>query len=328
MVKFLNIFKSLWKKRSVILPTTILLSYSKIYILPTKNGLLFALILLIMLLGAMNYNNSMGYLLTFFLGSMAMVATLHTHRNLLGLRLQTGRVSPVFAGDAAQFTLWLDNRGHAARHAITWQYIPQATDSKWLIPNTWKFEQVVDIPANQQVTLTVPVPTSRRGHLALEQLVVYTRFPLGLFHAWSYVHLDMATLVYPTPNGTSMMPNGQPTAGTMVGNPRDGGGEDFMGYRDYRPGDSPRHIDWKAVARGQDWLIKQFGGTSAMEMWFTWEDVKGFNHLEAALSQLCLWIVMADSQGMRYGLQLPECTVALGSGDLHRERCLRALALF
>ncbi|OQW93119.1 MAG: hypothetical protein BWK79_12810, partial [Beggiatoa sp. IS2] len=88
-----------------------------IYIVPTRQGLLFALILLVMLMGSINYNNSTGYLFTFLLTSMTMVSILHTHRNLLDLRLEAGKVAPVFVGERASFQLWLDNRGQPARHA-------------------------------------------------------------------------------------------------------------------------------------------------------------------------------------------------------------------
>lgn len=251
-----------------------LLDRRHVYILPTQAGWGFALVLLVMLLGSMNYNNSMGYALSFLLGSMAMVSTLHTHRTLLGLRIEAGKVAPVFAGESAPFQLWIDNRGNVARHALVLQH----ENSKFFI----------DIPADQRVSIDIPVPTEQRGRVFLGQVMVYSRFPVGLFRAWSYIDLDVSTLVYPQPLGHRNLPLGEQTQNTGEGSPRDGGGEDFIGYRDYKLGDSPRHIDWKAVARGQNWMIKQFGGHSGAQVWLTWDDVSMLNNLEAALSQLCL----------------------------------------
>ncbi|MEN8215231.1 MAG: DUF58 domain-containing protein [Pseudomonadota bacterium] len=290
-----------------------LLDRRHVYILPTQAGWGFALVLLVMLLGSMNYNNSMGYALSFLLGSMAMVSTLHTHRTLLGLRIEAGKVAPVFAGESAPFQLWIDNRGNVARHAL----VLQRDNSKFFI----------DIPADQRVSIDIPVPTEQRGRVFLGRVMVYSRFPVGLFRAWSYIDLDVSTLVYPQPLGHRNLPLGEQTQNTGEGSPRDGGGEDFIGYRDYKLGDSPRHIDWKAVARGQNWMIKQFGGLRAAQVWLTWDDVSMLNNLEAALSQLCLWILVAESQGAQYGLKIPGCSLAPNTGEQHRELCLQALAL-
>ncbi|HEY0633740.1 MAG TPA: DUF58 domain-containing protein, partial [Gammaproteobacteria bacterium] len=69
----------------------------RVYILPTRAGLLFGLVLLAMLFGAINYNNSLAYALTFLLTSVAMVSIFHTFRNLHGLTFHIGHATPVFA---------------------------------------------------------------------------------------------------------------------------------------------------------------------------------------------------------------------------------------
>jgi len=312
-------------------PGPIVLKRRKIYILPTRSGLWFALVLFVMLLGSMNYNNSMGYALTFLLGSMAIVSILHTHRTLLGLRIEAGKVPPVFAGETAQFQLWLDNRGQAARYALVWVRDARVENTNWLRDSALqqiKSKTIIDVPADQRVSLTIPVPTTQRGRVFLGRLTLYTHFPVGLFHAWTFIHFDVSTLVYPQPLGHKILPLGLEAENIGEGRPRDGGGEDFMGYRDYKQGDSPRHIDWKAVAREQDWMIKQFGGMGAAEVWLTWDDVAMLNDLEAGLSQLCLWILVAENQGAVYGLKIPGCTLEPDTGEQHRERCLQALALF
>ena len=327
----MNPNKTGWKRffqrrRDTAQPGPIVLVRRHIYIFPSHFGFLFALVLIVMLLGSMNYNNSMGYALTFLLGSMAIVSILHTHRTLLGLRIEAGKVAPVFAGETAQFQLWLDNRKHAARYALVWLRNDNQKISGLRESSGQPSKMTIDLPAEQRISINIAVPSSQRGQLSLGPLTVYTRFPVGLFHAWSYVHLDMSTLVYPQPRGHKTLPLGQQSENTGEGSPRDGGGEDFIGYRDYKPGDSPRHIDWKAVAREQNWMIKQFGGMSAAQVWFTWDDVSMLNDLEAALSQLCLWILVAESQGAQYGLKIPGHNFEPNIGEQHREQCLQALA--
>lgn len=306
--------------------SSIVLNRRTIYIVPTGSGLLFSLMLIMMLIGATNYRNSMGYLLTFWLGSLALVSTLHTQRMLLGLRVEAGKVSPVFAGETAQFQLWLDNRGHPARYALVCQYNSCFKDDWKLV----KFDAAhpLNIPAHQRVSLTIPVPTTQRGRLFLGKVTFFTRFPLGLFHVWTSIHLDVSTLVYPRPLGQRILPISKMMDHLQEGSLHRGAGEDFIGHRNYQVGDSPRHIDWKVVAKEQAWLVKQFGGKGANLIWFTWEEVSGLNHIELALSQLCLWILVAESQGVLYGLKIPGCTLEPHTGEQHRDRCLQALALF
>ncbi|RKZ36679.1 MAG: DUF58 domain-containing protein [Gammaproteobacteria bacterium] len=330
----INIFKinkkdwqHFFLKRNIAQPGPIILNRRQIFILPTYSGLLLGLTLFVMLLGSMNYNKSMGYAFTFLLGSMVFVSILHTHRMLLGLRIEAGKVAPVFAGESASFCLWLDNRQNAARYALVWQRSPKfkVQNLKSDDPNS---KMVIDLPANQRISINIPVPTTQRGRIFLGMVTVYTRFPLGLFQAWSYIHLDVSTLVYPQAYGNKTLPLGQQFESVGEGSHRTGGGEDFIGYRDYQPGDSPRHIDWKAVARGQDWMIKQFGGMNIAQVWLTWDDVNVMTNIEAALSQLCLWILIAESQGAEYGLKIPGNCFEPDIGEKHRERCLQALALF
>jgi len=319
-------FKNLtgWRKLFSIRPTTmqsspLVLKRRQIFIIPTQSGGWFGLVLLVMLFGSMNYNNSMGYMLTFLLASMTIVSILHTHRTLLGLRIEVGKVAPVFAFETAQFQLWLDNRGQIARHVLVWQHKSSHNHNS---------STTIDIPANQRININLPVLATRRGRISLGRVKVSTRFPLGLFYAWAYVHFDIVTMVYPQPLGYKTLPLSQQSENVGEGSPHDGGGEDFIGYRDYQLGDSPRHIDWKAVAREQELMIKQFGGMSAAQVWLTWDDVRTLNNTEAALSQLCLWILVAESQRAQYGLKIPNCTFEPDTGELHRERCLQALALF
>ena len=306
--------------------TSVVLNRRTIYIVPTSSGLLFALMLTMMLIGATNYRNSMGYLLTFYLGSLALVSTLHTHRMLSGLRIEVGKTDPVFVGNPAQFQLWIDNPDYFARHALVCQY-QSAFKEDWAL-STFETTYKIDVPAHQRVCLTIPVPTTHRGYLFLGKITLFTRFPLGLFHAWAPIHLNASTLVYPAPLGQKTLPLSRMVDHNKEGSPHHGTGEDFIGYRNYQTGDSPRHIDWKIVAKGQDWLVKQFGGKGANMVWFTWEEVSNLNHIETALSQLCLWILIAEKQGALYGLKIPGCTLEPQRGEQHRDKCLQALALF
>jgi len=292
----------------------------QVYILPTRQGLWFAVILFVMLLGSMNYNNSMGYTLTFLLVSLLLISMFHAHRMLLGLRINTLAVSPIFLGETIHFPLHIDNRDSHDRFSLSFHL----GKTRMPLDNT----QLLTHVENDTYYINLSAESLQRGRQAVDVVTVSSQYPLGFFHVWAYLYFDMNALVYPAPEGHKNLPVGGHTVNQGEGSPYQRGGDDFIGYRDYHIGDSLHHVDWKIVARQKGWHIKQFGGTGAATVWLTWEDVAHINHLEQALSQLCLWVLIADSQGAQYGLRLPHCEYQPDAGELHRERCLKALALF
>ena len=292
---------------------TVFLVQKRVYILPTRPGIAFAAALMVMLIGSINYNLSLGYILTFLLGSMALVAILHTFRNLVHLRFTPGRVESVFAGETAWFELFVENRSGYERCSISLWHEGKATRC--------------DIPPERGATVTIAVAAPKRGWLMPGRITVDTRFPVGLLRAWSYIRPDVRCLVYPKPDD-SLLPLPDPSGGVGEKRSAGGGSDDFAGLRPYQASDSPRHIDWKAVARGQGLQTKVFSGRAAAELWLDWNQLSANMDLEAKLSRLTRWVLAADQDGLRYGLRLPGVTLAPDTGEAHRLACLRELALY
>jgi uncharacterized protein (DUF58 family) len=162
--------------------------------------------------------------------------------------------------------------------------------------------------------------------MRLPRLRISSSFPLGLFRAWSYVELDLECIVYPRPEGGEV-PQPPAREGDEEGLRSDRGTDDFAGLRKYHPGDSLRHVAWKAVARGQPLLTKQFDGHAAGTLWLSWEDTPPFMRAEARISRLTRWVLDAGRAGVPFTLELPGTTIAANRGPDHEARCLTALAL-
>ena len=304
-------------------PSAVNLTRQRVYILPTRQGLMFAVLLMTMLLGAVNYNNSMAYLLTFLLGSLVLVGILHTYRNLAGLVISGESARPVFAGATANFAVIFDNHNAPQRSALDLELHPHGKSRNKISSQT----VTTDIPGNKRQQVLLPVLTQKRGLLQLERVMISTRFPLGLFRAWSYLHLDCHCLVYPKPAGDFPLPppasaEQQGQAGIKTG------ADDFIGFRRYHPGDSTRNIAWKALAREQPLLVKRFSGDSGHNLNLSWAAVIHLRDIEDRLSQLCAWVIEADYLCIDYGLEIPGITIKAGAGDQHKNRCLEALAKY
>lgn len=294
-------------------PGAVQLGLRRIYVLPSRHGLLLGAFLVLMLIASINYNLSMGYALAFLLASMAVVSMVHSFRNMAGLTVRAGRVDSVFAGDTAVFSVNLENESGLHRYSIA---VGRAKEAP----------EYCDVPARNRASARVRVPARRRGRLKAGRFEIFTRFPLGLFHAWSNLELDMRCIVYPRPE-PEPPPLPQAQSATGEGVESGYGSDDFAGLRPYHAGDSLRHIAWKAVAREQDLLTKQFTGRAESDLWLDWNAAAGLDP-ESRLSRLTRWVLDAEAAGLSYGLRLPGTLLDPGRGDHHRQRCLEALAMF
>jgi uncharacterized protein (DUF58 family) len=294
------------------------LSRRHVYILPTRAGWFFALLLLLMLIGSINYTLSLGFVLVFLLTGMSVVGMLHTWRNLAHLQATAGRIEPVFAGDNAMFNIVLTDIRNRTRYAIIAEL-----DSA---PESAQEQICLDIPANGSTTAGLAVTSRRRGWLNAGRIKLYTEFPLGLFHTWGYVDLGCRCLIYPHPATNDLPLPSAPDRDAKGSADTIPGDDDFYGHRSYQPGDSPKRIDWKASAREQGVYTKQFQGTAQSTLWLDWSTTPGSDD-EQRISQLTRWVMDADARNQAYGLRLPNCEFASSTGPAHFQQCLQALAL-
>lgn len=284
-----------------------------IYIVPTGFGLLYAAALFLMLLGSLNYNNNLGIFFTFLFAAVALVSLFHTWLNLLGLEASITGVEPVFAGESAQFRLLIHNPQPRGRYSLQLQgefvpLSPQAT-----LPH-----------GPTLITLHRSLP--RRGRHDFGRLTLSTTYPLGLARAWSHAELLGTAIAYPHPSTLQELPQQENYARSSEGDLGEGT-DDFVGLRHYRRGDSLHHVHWRAIAKGQPLITRQFGGDRALQTVLDWTSTPG-RDTEERLSHLCRCILLAEAAGVEYRLALPGLEIPLGRGPAQRARCLYQLAIF
>lgn len=305
-----------WLNERIPIERSVTLNQRRVFIFPDRAGLFFLLVLAVMLLAAINYQNNMAFALTFLLFSLFIVAILHTFGNLSGLRLEALRGQSTFAGDVAEFEIQLQRSPGRAYHAIQlgWPGQPAAT---------------VSLLEQEAATVRLFHAASQRGWLRPGRLSISTVYPLGLLRAWTWIDLDFAALVYPRPLA-GPRPTGAP-GDDPRGLPRQPprwqkGSEDFYGFRLYRSGDNLRHVMWRAYAKGQRLQSKQFAELPVASHWLNWDDCEG--EREQRLGLLCHWVLELHRRGEAFGLRLPGETLPPALGEAQRDAALRMLALF
>ncbi len=303
-----------WQDQRLPSAARIALDGKRIFILPSRSGVGFGLVLLLILLAAINYQNSMAYGLVFLLGSVFVVAILHTYRNLAGLVLSGGAAPAVFAGEHARFVLRLESQG--PEH--------QAIAAGWSAADL----QRIDIDRQHVQQLELHLPAERRGWLRAPRMRVESTFPMGILVAWSWVDPGQRALVYPRPlqGEIPAVPSraAPQEAHTVIMHGQ--GVDDFQGLKEYQPGDSWRRMHWKAWSRGGPLLLKDFADLRGEQLCLDFLALGG--DTEQRLSRLCYWVLELSRQNAPFALHLPGQVLPLASGDEHRLACLQALALF
>jgi len=301
-------------------PGEVLLHQRRVFIVPARAGAAFAALLIVLFVGSINYNLGLGFALTFFTGACAVVDMFLTAKNLALLRLSPGRSSPVFSGEEALFELRLTNRTKRDRYAIWLDFISAGEP-----------RHVADVAADSTTTVNMALPADTRGWLAAPRVRLVTRFPLGLFRAWSYWQPDARVLVYPFPESAA------PPLPVIGGDEGVGSGaagsDDFAGIRSYQPGDPMRHLAWRQIARfdpalGGQLVTKHFEGGAAAELCLDYARLPAELDMEARLSRLTRWVLDAEQRALPYAFRLGPLRLAPALGDAHRAACLEALALF
>lgn len=287
------------------------LSQRRIYLLPTRFGLLLMTVALAVWLGALNYQVSLAYALAFWIAGLLLVAVLMAYRQLAGLRLSADGGPAVFAGEAARFSLLLENRTPAAR--------------RLRVAAEGGEPQVCELEGMADARMALELLASRRGWLPLPACVVESDVPFGLVRAWAVLRLRARVLAYPAPLPDAARGRREVEAGKGGG--EGVGDEDFSHLDAYRHGDTPRQIAWKVMARRDLLASKRFSAEAGAGLQrLGWDDYAGESDPERRLSRLAWRVEQCERRRQRYRLCLPDGEI--GPQPRQRELALGALALF
>lgn len=288
------------------------LSNKRLFIVPSRAGFGFLLVVLLVWLTGTNYENNLILGLAFFLVALFVVCIHHTFFNLSGLSIEALRTAPCFQGESGEVQLRLGVRHGVEKENIVLQFEDGGAVTTDLIDET---------------TLTLKLFTlgAKRGYCFPPRLMVESRYPLGIIRCWSWLVFDVPILVYPKPLAGGDMPLAQST--DNEGDRLDEtGAEDFHGFKQYQVGASPKHIAWKHYARGQGLHTKEYESYRQQQVWLDWDALEG--PVEIRLSRLCYWVLKLSATAQPFGLKIPGVVMAPATGVEHKQSVLKALALF
>jgi uncharacterized protein (DUF58 family) len=303
-----------WLLARLPLRDSITLTQRNVYILPTGPGFMLGTTLVVLLLASINYQLSLGYLLTFLLTGSAVVGMHVGHGTLRGIAMNLMAPDPQFAGSSAIVGIHILSNRRSVRHGIG---VAVLGSDHWI----W-----TDVPAQGSTTVHIAFKSERRGLHQVPALTAETRFPLGTFRVWTVWRPAARVLVYPRPEPfPPPLPPGEPRAGVAANALPHASGE-YDGVRAYRRGDPLKSIVWKKAAKADELVSRDTQQPQRFELWLDQRHT-GIAQAEQQLSRLCAWLLQAEKQELDYGLRLTGLEIKPGCGEAHKRRCLEALAL-
>ncbi|PYI48338.1 MAG: hypothetical protein DMF11_03810 [Verrucomicrobia bacterium] len=277
---------------------------------------------LLFVLGAIWYaassqNSPAVYLLLFGLTAVFLVSIPHTLLNLADVTIAPESAKPAFAGEEVSVPVEIMNCSRATRRGI-----------ELVLPGSGGKRRRVDyIAAGKAARVTLRFPAKHRGEHRVGTFRLTSIYPLGFVRVVKKFASSQTYLVYPEPSGDPRLPTQRARSPHSRPQMELGEGDDFAGVRAYVPGESQHHIDWRAVARGQPLMTKQFAAEAEGSVRLDFFAVR-FTGVEEKLSQLALWVIEAERVRRPYSLRLPNTDIAPAVGEAHFHRCMRSLSLF
>lgn len=239
---------------------------SRVRVRPTRQGLYYLALAIGIFLAACSRQVNILLLMAGFVAGPWIFGWWPARNNLRGLRLRRRLPRGICAGDLLVGRFEVENARRRPRWSIRIEDTVRRT-----APNgdSLSLPAAVDVTAllrfvagmeTRSATFQGRLPARGRYEWGPQRLS--SRFPFGLFEASCTVESRESILVYPCLGKLTRQwfqrahPDYDGRARRETRRQRMSG--DFFGLREWRSGDSPRHIHWRSSARLQQLLVKEF----------------------------------------------------------------------
>ena len=306
---------SRWVEKRLPAQKSVTLNQSKIFIVPTRQGLSLLIISILILLLAINFESALNYALAFWLISMLWVAVHLTFRNLTGLTLIGQSGTLVRVGDTVEVTIKIVSKSAVNRGVLEF------------IHEEWGAVQVA--VSELETTVVLPLVAYSRGAILPPRFRIETRFPFGLIVAWSQVQIDVNGWAYPQSQQferASALPSGADDDAALNDHFFKPGSEDFHSLRSYVPGDSIKRLHWPGFSRDL-LLVKSFSDYQSSDEIIEWDHFPGVP-TELKLSAIAYYSEYYFKKNTPFGIRIPGREIAPDKGIEHLTRVRQQLAEF
>lgn len=279
---------------------------NRIYMVPTRYGAIASGLFILLTITGAHYSNNLIFLFAFILVSFLLIAIMQTAKNMRGIQVTRIYIHDGFPKDISRVEFYVRNVKSSEKIGIGIQLKGQKSSA-----------MISEIHSDdEQMIVTAFVLPEKRGRHIIERVKIFTDAPYGLFYGWYYNYFPTSYVVYPVPKGNPLQVHTDISKGL-----------DFSGLREYVVGDTLSRMSWKHSARRDSLILKEFNEQEKEQEIFSLKDCPQKN-IEDQLSQLSLWVTLAEENQFRYGLSLPNSKILAQNGKSHLKKCLYSLAVF
>jgi uncharacterized protein (DUF58 family) len=298
------------------------------YILPTGAGFFVMIVVVLMMIGATNYQNNLAFILSFLLVGIGLVCIVFTFKNLQGVSFNLFHQGENFVDQPIKLRLKMQSLTATPHYSLA-VGIDEQLDKKIKRDKTDREKRtyVQDVTAEGETEVVLLAKSSYRGYWQPPRIRISSNFPFGWFNCWAYFQFKSPLLIYPKPIEPSVTLSTATSGDESEQGIKAKGSEDLYGLKNFQQGESLSRVDWKSYARERGMFIREFASQQSQQLSFDWY---AFNQVdnETKLSYLTYLVLNAASQNLAYSMILPNITIAINDSEQHKNDCLKALALF
>ena len=265
--------------------------------LPTVSGFFYFALIGLLLLGAVNFQSNIGFLLAFALLTIGFVGLVFVGVNFHGVTLATDGDIYCESGKDPVVRIQLQSKNEH-------QQIQIASD----IDAT-----TCDVSSSVE-HVSLCLPARPRGVYPLSELEVGSLFPFGWVMLRCRWRIGKYLIVYPAIKNTSVAPVGG----------RDIGSHELT-IRPYRTGDRISSIAWKKTKTLESPVVIDFKGDHKSSA-ISYRDYANLPY-EEVLSVMTRQVFQSFQEGRAWSLELPQQSMTTSRGQQHLQASLKALAL-
>ncbi len=245
----------------------------------TVGGAMILGLIVIVGFSAWNTGNNLLFLVLSFLASSLVVGFLVGNFCLKKLDVKMRFPETIFAGEATPIIVSLHNRkrvfptfsvvaevrGVRREKSVLFDEIKKILPERWaekmtrppIIKHT--LDYFINVPRKDTAENKVEHIFEHRGRFIVKDFELSTKFPFGFFrHRRRLSAQETEIVIFPQLATVDEEMMELPLeAGKLVAQKK-GLGQDLLSLRDYQPMDDLRHVDWKATARSNRLIIREF----------------------------------------------------------------------
>jgi hypothetical protein len=278
--------------------------HHQVYILPTKEGLIFFGLQFIFILMGLGYQNNLILLTEFILLVFTVFTMIEAHFYLQTLKISKIIIPDIYENDPLKIFWEIENKENqlmlSYRSFLKNDYIKLSKLGDRIYSNELGF---------------------KRGYYQNNEMTLSSVFPLGFFKVWIYLPLKTEFYVYPSPihHPSEVLSDDSKTSMHVS---QKSGDEDFEALKEWSSGESLSRIHWKKLASHNQWLIKEMNSPVGQSAWL---QVK-YPITEKHLSELTGQMLLAKDLGYVFRLSNQHFDSGWNSGEEHLKLCLRNLS--